>query len=553
MSRSFKLGSSASRGTSHELFRFNFTSKNFERVIPAPLTPRNLSASNRNISDADNIAHDPDGVNKAWPTALKSWRVMRKISSGRGGDLYQVVSNDSDTLSPHLLRVLSVKAMQSELWRLDALKAEAKVLQRLSAPGIPSYVDSFDAAVPGDHLHCLLLRLDSVPRDSHLHTVAALANDGWRPTEEQARAIAAQLRAILAHQRSFCPPYVHGSIRPDTVLIARAACSGDDAPGGGVSAWVVGPGWDDGRSAAGGAGEADLPVGTDLCGAGAALAHLTTLGGSRRLPPGVLGDFTVALLAGRWPVSDSASASLPLDQAAAALAAATLASGGSRLGRLARFGRYAETVIRRRPAGCRPDARLVGTDAPSSIGAAAADLPTCSDGGAAGAGRAAMLELQLPAGGLRGLATTYSGLAATQALMLPLVVLCSGSFMMSDPILFLFLICFNLVYATLLTYTVAKTAQFVLARTTVAVTARTLLLTRWLGPIRSKLVVERKEAVALRLIEGLCGWRAELEHGAFSTVQIGAAPMGRAEAEWVVALLVARWPELAARMEEAKY
>jgi hypothetical protein len=38
-----------------------------------------------------------DGVDAVLPTLLKGWRVVSKISSGRGGDLYQVASNGTDT------------------------------------------------------------------------------------------------------------------------------------------------------------------------------------------------------------------------------------------------------------------------------------------------------------------------------------------------------------------------------------------------------------------------------------------------------------------------
>ena len=93
-----------------------------------------------------------------------------------------------------------------------------------------------------------------------------------------AHTIAAQLHAILEHQLFFCPSYVYGSIGPGTVLIARApraARSGDpeDAPGGGLSVWLVGPGWDDGSSTAGRDGAVDLQADANMRGASAALSR----------------------------------------------------------------------------------------------------------------------------------------------------------------------------------------------------------------------------------------------------------------------------------------
>jgi hypothetical protein len=95
------------------------------------------------------------------------------------------------------------------------------------------------------------------------------------------------------------------------------------------------------------------------------------------------------------------------------------------------------------------------------------------------------------------------------------------------------------------------TAQ-VPARTTVSVTARAMVLTRRLGWLRWERVVERADAGALRLIQRRDGWCAEVEHRALGSVELGVRPVARVEAEWVVALLVARWPELAERVMEAK-
>ena len=557
MSHSLRMGSLGSQYTGHAALRFNCNNmKNYKRMIP---TPRDLSASNRNIPDEDHTKDDlDDGVDVAWPIALKGWRVMHKISSGREGDLYQVASNDTDTASPHLLKVFSVKAMQGEWSRLDALKAEAKAIKRLSAPGIPTYVDSFEAAVPGDHLHCLLMRLDSAPRAARLDSVAALVDDDWRPTEEQAQVIQAQLGAVLAHQRSFCPPYVHGSIGAGTVLIARAphaARSGHDydAPGCGVSAWVVGPGWDGGRSAAGGDGGAQPSAETDLGGAAVVLAHLT--GSHCRPPGGALGAAPLASRRSPVAAADSASsAGLLPDHSAAALAAATTAaSRWSDQGRLARFGADAETVIGKRPAGCRPGARLVG--AADGVGAAATDPPAHGDGEA---GRAAALELELPSRELTpalvaGVAVLLANLLASLVFWLRLWYLSVFSTIAMESGFVLFL----LGVTALLAWAAAAAVRSVLGRATLAVTDRALVLTRRIGWVRSarELKVERRDAGAVRLIKAARSesWRVELEHGALPAVQVRArAPMARAEAEWVLALLVACWPELGERVVEVE-
>jgi hypothetical protein len=101
-----------------------------------------------------------------------------------------------------------------------------------------------------------------------------------------------------------------------------------------------------------------------------------------------------ALLAGRSPTSPLQHRLAPALEPAREKTAAQLCA---RL--VARFGSGLDLVIRRRPVGSRPGARLVGADS-DGVGAAAAGLPT-RDGG--GASQATVLELELPAGGLRGL------------------------------------------------------------------------------------------------------------------------------------------------------
>jgi hypothetical protein len=59
------------------------------RTVPSP-TPRYVSASKNDITETDHTADDLNELNKALPIALKGWRVIHKISSGRAGNLYQV-------------------------------------------------------------------------------------------------------------------------------------------------------------------------------------------------------------------------------------------------------------------------------------------------------------------------------------------------------------------------------------------------------------------------------------------------------------------------------
>jgi hypothetical protein len=281
--------------------------------------------------------------------------------------------------------------------------------------------------------------------------------------------------------------------------------------------------------------------------AGAAL--LAALGGSRRRPPGALGDLAEALLAGRWPAANSSEsfAGLPPDPSAAALAAV---EGRGRLGRLARFGSDLASAIRRRPAGCRSDARLLDSGA-GGVGSAGCAPSTCDDGGGGGV---CMLELRVPVRGMRYLVTSLAGLGMVTALLAHGLWHMVGFFAKrfpSQPLLLAAPLFLGLLCAMCFADAAEAWVRIKLARKTVAVTARSLVLTRRLGWMRWKLEAERADTGALRLVEGLYGWRVEMELGTYA-VNLGNAPMARGEAEWVIALLVARWPELAGRVEEVK-
>ena len=268
----------------------------------------------------------------------------------------------------------------------------------------------------------------------------------------------------------------------------------------------------------------------------AAQARCSALGGQRRRPPGALGDLAEALLAGRWPAAHSSESfvGLPPDPSAAAPASA---EGRGRPGRLARFGGGSASAIRRRPAGCRSDARLLDPDAGG-------------DGGGGGGTRA--LELRVPARGARYVAASLSGVGAVTALLahgLWLTVgFCLRSFP-SQPLLVAAPLFLGLLCAMWLADAAELLARSALARKTVA--AESLVLTRRLGWMRWRLESQRADTGALRLVDGPCGWRVEMELGVWD-LRLGNAPMAREEAEWVIALLVARWPELAGRVEEAK-
>ena len=229
---------------------------------------------------ADSVRKFPTIYEQNEFNKIKGWRVLRAIESSREGNLFQVVGDETFICSIHLLRVVPYARMMHSEWGLyAAFEKEREVLQHLSPAAdfaLPEYVASFDANLEDERFRCVLFRLSNVPSDAQIDTVAALADAGRHWSNDEAHTIASQLVLALEHQHSFHPPYVHGNISPSNVLIARTlSCAG---AGPGVSAWLVGPGWNDPSAS----------MEADLRGAGDTLAHLFTKGDPERRPSGPL-------------------------------------------------------------------------------------------------------------------------------------------------------------------------------------------------------------------------------------------------------------------------
>ena len=85
-------------------------------VIP---TARSTCVSLSALTKSENPSENNElGYQQFIEDVLKGWRVVRKISSDLGGDWYQVAQIEAgDYAPPHILKVLSLKAMRGE-WRL---------------------------------------------------------------------------------------------------------------------------------------------------------------------------------------------------------------------------------------------------------------------------------------------------------------------------------------------------------------------------------------------------------------------------------------------------
>ena len=488
---------------------------------------------------ADSVRKFPTIYEQNEFNKIKGWRVLRAIESSREGNLFQVVGDETFICSIHLLRVVPYARMMHSEWGLyAAFEKEREVLQHLSPAAdfaLPEYVASFDANLEDERFRCVLFRLGNVPSDAQIDTVAALADAGRHWSNDEAHTIASQLVLALEHQHSFHPPYVHGNISPSNVLIARTlSCAG---AGPGVSAWLVGPGWNDPSAS----------MEADLRGAGDTLAHLFTKGDPERRPSGPLDGVWATverLRSGRGP-SDSRRAARkralyprsgssvdsvrPLRRLRRALASSVApeqrAAGVTAAAEApvalcgVRFGDDLEKVLQCRPWGWRVEARL-----------------------------SAGLRIQLPALGVWGAFWWVPFLAAdiflsssacyfiAAAILAPwrlappgMCALASALYIMGTTI--------KLLYASV----------FALSEiTAVTLTDRDMRLERGGCPAE---IVRREDVRELRMAESNIMGKVEVGCWA-QDVKLAKLLLNQADLVWVVAELTATWPELARRADE---
>jgi len=130
---------------------------------------------------------------------------------GQGGVGITYAAFDQQTGERVALKVLSLRAMQD--WKqIELFEREAQILQQLNHPAIPRYIDSFEVDTPSDHAFYIVQQL------AEGESLAELVQQGWRSSETEVRAIAAQVLEILIYLHRFDPPVIHRDIKPQNLI-----------------------------------------------------------------------------------------------------------------------------------------------------------------------------------------------------------------------------------------------------------------------------------------------------------------------------------------------
>ena len=204
---------------------------------------------------------------------------------------------DGNETKHYIMKEMELSKTAEARWPLlESWKSEVKAVKWLSHPGvvgIPEFVESAEIESGQKKVLRLILSIDAWS-DSKISTLASLVEDGWRPTEETVVRIACQLLQALSHLRSYHPTPAHGAISPNNILLAHSPrCQR-------VSSWMIRWGASDGFAVA--------DAGQDMLDLGAALAHILSQGDTyaRSDSEGRLGGLVQGLLSQRWPTPDAA-------------------------------------------------------------------------------------------------------------------------------------------------------------------------------------------------------------------------------------------------------
>ncbi|MCW6036316.1 serine/threonine protein kinase [Spirulina subsalsa FACHB-351] len=140
------------------------------------------------------------------------YQIVTVLGQGSMGTTYAAV--DVNTSQRVAIKVVSLR--QASEWKtLELFEREARVLATLTHPNIPNYIEYFQVDTPEDRRFYLVQEL--VEGSS----LEALIEQGWKPTEDEVKAIALQVLEILTYLHTLNPPVIHRDIKPQNLIQSK--------------------------------------------------------------------------------------------------------------------------------------------------------------------------------------------------------------------------------------------------------------------------------------------------------------------------------------------
>ena len=130
---------------------------------------------------------------------------------GQGGIGTTYAAEDLQTQQRVAIKVLTlIRAQDFKI--LELFEREAKILSQLDHPAIAKYIDYFQIDKPRDRLFYLVQQL------AEGQSLASLIEKGWRPSEDEVKAIAEKILEVLIYLQALTPPIIHRDIKPQNII-----------------------------------------------------------------------------------------------------------------------------------------------------------------------------------------------------------------------------------------------------------------------------------------------------------------------------------------------
>jgi Protein kinase domain len=140
-------------------------------------------------------------------------RYRTTVALGEGAFGRTFAAQDTHTGQDVVLKQVPIRGQAG--WKpVEYFEREVKVLRSLNHPGVPHFVDAFQADIEGSG-PSLVLVMERIPGSSLLEYIQR----GHRWEEAAARGVLAALLTTLAYLHGLSPPVIHRDIKPANVMV----------------------------------------------------------------------------------------------------------------------------------------------------------------------------------------------------------------------------------------------------------------------------------------------------------------------------------------------